>query len=62
MSTLRGITLMIDVKITQNISAQRQIILEDYLTTHWTFPVDPRPLGLSRFSQWLFEDTRFNQS
>ena len=46
-STLRGITLMVDVKITQNILAQREITLEDYLTTQWTFPVGSCPFRFS---------------
>lgn len=59
MSTLQGITLMVDVRITQNIFAKRKIILEDYLNAQWTFPLGPCP---PRLRQWLFEDTSFNQS
>lgn len=43
MSTLQGIALMVDVRITQHIFAKREIISEDYLTTHWTFPLGQCP-------------------
>lgn len=40
MSTLPGITLMVHVKIPQNMSAGRKAVLEDDPSTH-LFPVVP---------------------